>query len=409
MNEWLKKVLGKAKDLWKKWKPIQKIIVIAIIIAVIVAIILAANLSSRTTAVRVFNSQSQDTQQINRILDRISREHVEAYTQDGYIYVEDKATANRMFDLLVQEGMLPSDVDPWEGVFDRNWSTTDADQNVKLKLSIQKQLKQHIEAISDITSASVDIVLPDKALFTQTQNPVTASVIIRTTSQSSLLQDRKRIQGIQRLILSAVEGLTAENLIISDSDGNQINDFEGMAESDRLDLVKKQQKIIHQEEVKLRSEILKTFQRTYTEDRCRDMNIRVEMDFSQRSRDATEYHPITIREDNPDTPYDDSEYRDTLPVSSSTVTKVWEGTGYNPEGPAGVEGQTPPVYSDMSNVIGTSTETGVVQNNVINTEKISEVLSPKIDRLSVSLNLDGKWSFAKNSASISRCSASLSY
>ena len=394
MNEWLKKVFGKIKDLWKKWKPIQKIILIAIVVAVIAAIIIAASMSSKTSAVRVFNSQSQDTAQLNRILDRISREHVEAYTDNGYIYVNDQATATRMFDILVQDGMLPSDIDPWEGFFNRSWSTTDADQNVKLKVNIQKQLKQHIESISDITSASVDIVLPDRGLFTGSQDPVTASVILRTTSQSNLLQDRKRIQGIQRLILSAVEGLKAENLIITDADGNQINDFEGMAESDRLDLVKKQQKIIQQEEVRLRAEILKTFQRTYTEDRCRDMNIRVEMDFSQRSREATEYHPIVIREDNPDTPYDDSEYRDTLPISSSTVTRSWEGTGYNPEGPAGVEGQTPAVYSDMSNVIGSSTETGVVQNNVVNSEKISEVISPKTERLSVSLNLDGRWSYA---------------
>jgi len=30
----------------------------------------------------------------------------------------------------------------------------------------------------------------------------------------------------------------------------------------------------------------------------------------------------------------------------------WEGTGYNPEGPAGVEGQTSPAFKDMSNLYG---------------------------------------------------------
>ncbi len=210
------------------------------------------------------------------------------------------------------------------------------------------------------------------------------------------MQDRKRILGIQRLILSAVEGLREENLIITDVDGNQINDFEGMAESDRVSIIEKQQKLIRKQEVELRAKILKALQRTFREDRCRDMNVAIEMDMSQKTSDSTEYSPIVIKPDNPDTPYDDSEYRDTLPISQQTVTKEWQGTGYNPEGPAGVEGQTPPVYSDMSNVIGKSTETGVTQNNVINTKQTSEISSPKIDKISVSVNLDGKWKKVKD-------------
>ena len=305
--------------------------------------------------------------------------------------VADDSTGRRMREILISENLVPSSVDPWAGFYDRSWSTTDADQNVKLKNTIQKQLKQHIEAIADVQMADVNIVLPEKQLFTADQEPVSASVILKVNSNSSLLQDRNRILGIQRLILSAVEGLKAENLIITDTEGNQINDFEGMAESDRVDIVAKQQKLIRKQEVELRARILKALQSTYGQDRCREMVISIEMDMSQRSSEATEYSPIVIKEDNPDTPYDDSEYRDTLPISQQTVTKEWQGTGYNPEGPAGVEGQTPPVYSDMSNVIGKSTETGVTQNNVINTKQISEITSPKIDRISVSVNIDGKW------------------
>ena len=50
----------------------------------------------------------------------------------------------------------------------------------------------------------------------------------------------------------------------------------------------------------------------------------------------------------------------------------------------------------MSNVIGKSVHTGVTQNNVINTKKTSEETSPQINKISVSVNLDGKWALAKN-------------
>lgn len=397
MNEWLKKVTESAKNLWSKWKPIQKVIIIGIVIVVIIAIVAAAKLSAKPATVRLFNAPVTDDTSLTKILDRLSQENVSAYsTEDGYISVDDDRTAKRMREILISENLVPSSVDPWAGFYDRSWSTTDADQNVKLKNTIQKQLKQHIESIAEIQLADVNIVLPEDALFSADQKPVTASVILKTTPQSTLLQDKKRIQGIQRLILSAVEGLREENLIITDNDGNQINDFEGMAESDRLSNIEKQQKIIRKQEVEIRAKILKALQKTFGEDRCRDMVVAVEMDMSQKTSDSTEYSPIQIKADNPDTPYDDSEYRDTLPISQQTVTKEWQGTGYNPEGPAGVEGQTPPVYSDMSNVIGKSTETGVTQNNVINTKQTSEISSPKIDKISVSVNLDGKWKLIKD-------------
>ena len=392
MNEWLKNMMGKLKDLWSKWKPIQKVIIIGIVLVVIVVIIASARLSSAPTTVRLFNAPVTDQAELKNILDRLSQENVEAYTtEDGYISVQDDITARRMREIIVSEDLVPSSIDPWASFYDRSWSTTDADQNVKLKNTIQKQLKQHIEAINDIQMADVNIVLPENQLFSADQNPVTASVIIKTKPTSSFLTDRKRILGLQKLVLSAVEGLKAENLIIADFEGNQINDFEGMAESDRIDIIAKQQKLIRKQETEIRAKILKAFQNTYTEDRCRDMIVAVEMDMSQKTSDSTIYTPIERKKDNPDTPYDDSEYVDTLPISQQTVTKEWQGTGFNPEGPAGVEGQNPPVYSDMSNVIGKSTETGITQNNVINTTQTSQISSPKIDRISVSVNLDGKW------------------
>lgn len=63
------------------------------------------------------------------------------------------------------------------------------------------------------------------------------------------------------------------------------------------------------------------------------------------SRTVGTYSSITIREDNPETPYDD------YVISDQVNPKDFKETAYNPEEPAGVEVQIPPVYSDMSNVI----------------------------------------------------------
>lgn len=397
MNEWLKKMTGKIQDFWKNSSVIKKVILIGVVVAVIAAVVVAARVSSAPTTVRIFNAPVTNETSRSQILDRISQENVEAYvSDDGYISVADRDTARKMRSILISEGLVPSNIDPFAGYYERSWSTTDAEQNVRLKNAITQSLKQHLEAISDISAAFVTIVLPENELFSADQKPVSASVILKTTPNSNITVDRKRVLGIQRLILSAVEGLTAENLTISDADGNILNDFEGMAESDRVSIIEKQQKLRHAEEAKLRAAVLKALQKFYTDDRIRDLNVTIDMDMSEKSSTSTIYSPIQIRPDNPDTPYDDSEYRDTLPISEHTVVNDWQGTGFNPEGPTGTEGQTPPVYSDMSNVIGHSTQTGVTRNNVINTTQTSEKVAPQLGRRTISVNVDGVWDIKRD-------------
>jgi flagellar M-ring protein FliF len=391
MNEWLKKLGDSAKAAWAKWSKIQKGIIIGIAIAIIVAVAAMFRVSSTPTTVRLFNAPVTGDMQ-SQILTRLDQENVEATVNDaGYISVPDEKTAIKMREILISEGLVPAVVDPWASFFERGWSTTDADQNQKKKLAIERALTQHIQAIEEVASADVRLSLPEDKLFASEQDPVKASVIIRAKPMSDLYTNRRKILGIQRLIMSAVEGLSAEWCTITDSEGNILNDFEGMAESDRLDLVKKQEKLIREGEAHYRAQILKALQNTLSADRVRDLNIKIDMDFSKETKDSTVYHPITIREDNPDTPYDDSEFRDTLPISQQTVTREWQGTGFNPQGPAGTEGQNPPTYADMSNVIGKQTETGVTQNNALNTDQIHREESPRYNKVTVSVNIDGIW------------------
>ncbi|MBP5588454.1 MAG: flagellar M-ring protein FliF, partial [Treponema sp.] len=88
MNEWLKKVTEGDKNMWSKWKPIQKVILIGIIVIVIVAIVASVRLSAKPATVRLFNAPVTDQSSLTQILDRLSQENVNAYTNDsGYISV----------------------------------------------------------------------------------------------------------------------------------------------------------------------------------------------------------------------------------------------------------------------------------------------------------------------------------
>ncbi|MGN0731847.1 MAG: flagellar basal-body MS-ring/collar protein FliF [Treponema sp.] len=392
MNEWFKKLVSNIKEKWAKWSILQKSIGIGVAVAVVVAIILGFRFSARPTTVRLFNSPVTGDAQA-QILTRLDKENVEADVDSaGYIRVADEKVARRMRDILITEGLVPVNVDPFAGFYERSWSTTDAEQNVKKQRAITEQVRLHLEEFDDIASADVNLVLPEDKLFKSDQNPVTASVILTFTPNSDMATNRRKIQSVEKILMNAVEGLKKENITIADKSGTTLNDDQGMAEFDRLSLIEREQKMIQKLEVYYRAQVLESLQYIKTKNRVPSINVKIDMNMAEKKIESTRYSPFVKKEDNPDTPYDDSDIQDSVVVSSQTVTREWQGTGFNPQGPTGTEGQNPPVYSDMSNVIGRQTETGVTQNFLVNTDNISETVHPTIDRVTVSVNVDGTWS-----------------
>jgi flagellar M-ring protein FliF len=392
MKEWIKKFIAQLKTLWGKWSLVQRIILIGIALAAVVGIVVLVGVSSTPTMVPVIDAPIRNEETLDRIVARINEEGVRtSVSPTGIISVSDDKTARRIRSILIREDLIPSGTDPWS-IFDRErWTITDFERNVNLRRAITQMITEHVKALDDVDNADVTIVVPERELFQADQNPVTASVIVIPRPGSDITENRKKIEGIQKILKFAVEGLKDENIVITDQNGLVLNDFEGMANIDRQSLIERQQKYIHQLEAHYRAIILKSLQDTYTTDRVRDLNIKIDMDMSQKAIDTDEFFPITIRADNPNTPYDDSEFVRSVTRSQSTSTTEWEGTGFNPEGPPGTEGQTTPAFRDMSNLYGRVKQQTLTNNEEINRRTIKEERTPSIDRVTVSVNIDGQW------------------
>ncbi|GAB1483849.1 flagellar basal-body MS-ring/collar protein FliF [Treponema sp.] len=392
MNEWLKKFVEQVKTLWAKWTLVQKLILIGIVVAAIIGVVALFAVSSAPTMVPLIDAPIRDETARDRILTRLNEDGVRASVNAaGIVLVEDEKTAKRMRSILIREDLIPQGTDPW-AIFDRErWSLTDFERNVNLRRSITQMVTEHIKAIDEVDDANVTLVMPETQLFQADQNPVTASVIISPRPGSDIGTNRKKIEGIQKILKFAVEGLKDENIVITDPNGLILNDFAGMQDLDRLELSKREQKLITSLEAQYRASVLKALQQIYTSDRVRDLNVKIDMDMSKKAVQTEEFYPVTIKADNPDTPYDDSEIAKSITRSSSSSSTKWEGTGFNPEGPAGVEGQTPPAFKDMSNLYGRVEQQTLTQNEEINRRQIQEERSPRMDRVTVSVNIDGRW------------------
>jgi flagellar M-ring protein FliF len=392
MNDFFKRLFDQAKALWAKWTPIQKLILGGVVLAAIIAVVVLVRVSAAPTMVKLLGTPIKTEDELRLITSKLDAENIPYSVGDNnQLFVKDQKTALRAKGILIRDDLIPKGTDPW-AIFDvQKWTTTDFERNVNLRRAIIGQVTQQIEALDDVDKASVTLVMPEKELFQEDQKPVTASVILFPKPGSDLAQNRKKVEGIQKILKFAVEGLKDENIVITDQNGIVLNDFVNLADFDRLQQTKSEQKLIQDLEGQYRAKVLKALQQIYTADRVRDLNIKIDMDMSKKNVKTQEFFPVTIKARTPRSPYDDSDVRPSVTRSKTETTTEWQGTGFNPEGPAGTEGQTAPAYKDLQNMQGKMVQHSIVQNEEINKRDIDEVSSPSIQRVTVSVNIDGVW------------------
>jgi flagellar M-ring protein FliF len=111
-------------------------------------------------------------------------------------------------------------------------------QNVNYQRALQGELARTINQIAEIESCRVHIVMTEKSLFVDEEEPASASVVLKLRSGKWLNQSQ--IDGILHLVSSSVARLSPENVTIVDSKGRLLAGNKdpysfGSLSSDQLD------------------------------------------------------------------------------------------------------------------------------------------------------------------------------
>ena len=357
MNDKLKAALDKAKNQWNKWSKVQKGIFGGVIALIVVAVIVLGTVSTQDGRVSLFNAPINDTQAFERIVTRLEEENVPfTTTADGRIYVDNSRIARRLKAVVVQEGLLPSNMDVWSFLNVNQFTVTDFEQKEKVRLAIAKDLEALLKSLDDVDNASVKIAMPETELFAEDNKPVTASVVITPSFSSDLVTNRAKIEGIERLVTRAIPRIDRENITITDNSGIELNS-KNFQVVDRLHLTEAQLKIKQKAEKLLYEKVKRVLTNNgvgsapIPPSRISISPVEIDMQFNEESYIYDEILPIILKADNPDTPYDDQQIIEKVLVESVVNTEEYNGTGFNPEGPAGVEGQVPPAYKDLQGLV----------------------------------------------------------
>ncbi len=118
---------------------------------------------------------------------------------------------------IVQSGLMDQNVGL--EIFDKgDFTSTKEDKKIRLTRAVNGELSRLIRKIKPIENASVFISIPEDTMFTSQKKPVTATVQIVLSPGEKL--DQLKVKAITNLLLGSVSGLEAENISITDTNGN---------------------------------------------------------------------------------------------------------------------------------------------------------------------------------------------
>lgn len=159
--------------------------------------------------------------------------------------VKDKITEDQR-DIAILQLVESGLVDEHVGleIFDTgDFTSTKEDKRIRLVRAMNGELARLIRKISPIKNAQVFVSVPEQSLFAQNQKPITATVQIQLDAGERL--DSMKIKAITNLLLGAIQGLKAEDIAITDTNGNVYSSIIGGA-NDALSKIEENDRYMQQ-------------------------------------------------------------------------------------------------------------------------------------------------------------------
>ena len=131
------------------------------------------------------------------------------------IAVDSGQTANARV-ALAEQG-LPQNGQAGFELFDKQkLGASNLQQQVTYQRALEGELARTIEQVQGVSSAQVNLVLPEEQLFNDQNNQAKASVLLSTGGTP---MDPNSVRGIAQLVAGGVKGLQLQNVSITDSTG----------------------------------------------------------------------------------------------------------------------------------------------------------------------------------------------
>jgi flagellar M-ring protein FliF len=265
-------------------------------------------------------------------------------------------------------------------IFDKSdsFGTTAFVQNVNRLRALEGELARTIRSIESIDSARVHLVIPDRQIFAQANQPPSASVVIKTRTRLN----RGAVTAIQHLVAAAVAGLTPKGVAIIDDKGELLAG--GPSDGDNATSEAQEERTASFEE-RLRQRVENIVASIVGPGHAR-VQVAAEMDYNRVTETAETFDPDSRVVRSSQTVQQDSAEK-----GNKTTAAVSVGTA--------IPGQAaPPAQTDNTPTSSNSRTEETVNYEISKTTKTQVQDAGTVKKLSVAVVVDGTYTPGANGA-----------
>ena len=223
----LRQLFLQLKTLFQNLSPSKRATLIILIIGTVAGFSLLITWTGRTDFQPLYSNLAAEDAGI--ILSKLKEQKIPyRITGNGNTILIPQERIHEMRMNLASEG-LPQGGNVGFEVFDNTkLGMTEFAQNVNYQRALQGELSRTINRFSEVESSRVHIVMPEKSLFIEDEEPATASVVLKLHPGKWLSQ--LQVNGIIHLVSSSVPRLTTENVTVVDSSGKLLSEFKAQSD-----------------------------------------------------------------------------------------------------------------------------------------------------------------------------------
>lgn len=266
--------------------PARKKALLAIGTAGLVAVLMALALWSRHVPMSPLFPQVLPNSELGLVVEQLVKlgEPHELINGGGLIMVPaEKVNALRM--KLAMAGLPKSAPNGFEAMDKASFGQSQLQERTHLQRALANQLEQQITTISAVQSARVMVALTGQNGFYREQDKPSASVALTLLPGRTL--DRNQIAGIVNMTATAVPGLSAKAVSITDQDGNWLTQPDSEL---RSDLTQQQRMHLRETEARLLQRVNEILEPALGKDNLR-ATVTAELDFSQVEQTSEAFAP----------------------------------------------------------------------------------------------------------------------
>jgi flagellar M-ring protein FliF len=213
----LAKVTSQATNFWDKQKPTQRVILIAALVFLVVVVPVVINWATQPSYSVAFSGLSETD--AGTIVEQLKTSGIAYQLQGTTILVQ----SDKVYDVRLQmanAGLPKGGSSGFELFSGNNLGMTEFTQRVNYQRAIEGELERTIGSLDAVEGVRVHIVQPEKSLLASEQALTTASITIQERSGRKL--DVAQVRAITFLTANAVEGLTPENVVVVNTNGEML-------------------------------------------------------------------------------------------------------------------------------------------------------------------------------------------